>query len=241
MTITTMKKLLATAATLALLSACSPAQNDENDPMEDINRGVFEFNQFVDQYGIGPVAEGYRYVTPYELRSRIGNVADNLQEPLNMIHAFLQGDFQQGVTTFWRFAINTTIGIGGMNDVASTAGLKPRNEDLGQTLAVWGVGDGPYVVLPILGPSNLRDTTGTVGDWFIDPVNYAIDDTSTEIWLAAGQGLVKRERLIEVFDDVNETSLDPYATFRSMYRQHRAAQISNQGEGKLSGNDTGNE
>lgn len=228
-------KNLALASVMLTLVACAPAASDpaENDPMESINRGVFEFNQVVDNFVIEPVAKGYRYITPDPLRSRIGNVSDNLQEPLNMIHAFLQGDFDQGMVSFWRFALNSTIGIAGMNDVAASAGLERRSEDLGQTLAVWGVGEGPYVVLPLLGPSNLRDTTGTVGDWFIDPVNYAIDDTSTEIWVAVGQGIVKRERLIDVLDDVEESSLDPYVTLRSMYRQHRAAQVGNTGDGPL--------
>lgn len=228
---------LAALASLFLLavSACAPADStdDDNDPMESINRGVFEFNMVVDNFVFEPVAKGYRYITPDPLRSRIGNVADNLQEPLNMIHAFLQGDFQQGMVSFWRFTLNSTVGIAGMNDVAASAGLERRREDLGQTLAVWGVGDGPYIVLPILGPSNLRDTGGTVGDWFLDPVNYAIDDTNTQIWVALGKGLVQRERLINVFDDVEETSLDPYVTWRSMYRQHRAALIANTGEGPI--------
>lgn len=226
---------LASLAIAALVAACTPAASadDENDPLESMNRGVFAFNQVVDEFFMEPLAKGYRYITPDPVRSRIGNVSDNLVEPLSMVNAFLQGDFDQGMINFWRFLINSTIGIGGMNDVAATAGLKPRVEDFGQTLAVWGVGDGAYLVLPIFGPSSLRDTGGMATDWFIDPVHYAIDDTNTEIWIAAGRGLVKRERLINVLDDVEETSLDPYATLRSMYRQHRAAQIGNTGDGPL--------
>lgn len=221
----------------ALLSACTAANDDEQDPMESINRGVFEFNQVADKYAIEPVAKGYRYITPDPLRSRIGNISDNLGEPVSMINAFLQGDFDQGMVSFWRFLLNSTVGIAGMNDVAASAGLMPRNEDFGQTLAVWGVGHGPYVMLPILGPSNVRDTGGKVVDWVVDPINYAIDDTNTEIWLAVAQGIVTRERLIEVLDDVEESSLDPYVTLRSMYRQHRAAQIANTGGGPLAAAD----
>ena len=223
------------AALAGVMMMASPAyaQDDENDPMESINRGVFAFNQVVDDYLVGPVAKSYRYVTPDELRSRIGNVSDNLMEPLNMVNSFLQGDFQRGMKSFWRFVLNSTVGIGGMNDVAASAGIERQNEDFGQTLAVWGVGEGPYIVLPILGPSSLRDTAGLATDWFINPVNYAIDDTNTEIWVALARGLVQRERLIDVLDDVNETSLDPYVTLRSMYRQHRAAQIRNMGDGPL--------
>jgi phospholipid-binding lipoprotein MlaA len=233
-----LKKITLVAGLMLALSACSSAPADtsaadQNDPMESINRGIFNFNQVVDKYAIGPVAKGYRYITPDPLRSRIGNASDNLLEPLNMINAFLQGDFQGGMTSFWRFVLNSTIGIAGLNDVAGSAGLPYKHEDFGQTLAVWGVGDGPYVVLPLLGPSSLRDTGGRVTDWLIDPVNWAVDDTSTEIWIAVAQGLVERERLIDVIDDVNETSLDPYVTMRSMYRQHRKAQIGNNGDGPL--------
>ena len=219
---------------LTLLAACAEAAHDDpQDPWESMNRSVFEFNQTTDKYVIGPVAHGYQYITPDGVRSRIGNVSDNLMEPLNMVNSFMQGDFQGGMVSFWRFVLNSTIGLAGMNDVAGSAGLKYHHEDFGQTLAVWGVGDGPYVVLPLLGPSNLRDTGGRVTDWVIDPVNWVVDDTWTEVGIAVGQGLVERDRLDGVISDVNETSLDPYVTFRSMYRQHRAAQIANHGEGPL--------
>lgn len=225
---------LASLMTLALTS-CSPANSDpaENDPMESVNRGVHDFNMVVDNFVFEPVAKGYRYITPHPVRSRIGNISDNLVEPLTMVNAFLQGDFQHGMTSFWRFVLNSTIGIAGMNDVAASAGLERRSEDFGQTLAVWGAGEGPYIVLPFFGPSNLRDAGGKVTDWFIDPMHYAIDDTSTEIWIAASRALVQRERLIDVLDDVEETSLDTYVTLRSMYRQHRAAQVANAGDGPL--------
>ena len=227
-------RAVVTLLSFTVLAACAEATHDDpQDPWESMNRSVFQFNQVTDKYVIGPVAHGYHYITPDGVRSRIGNVSDNLMEPLNMVNSFMQGDFQGGMVSFWRFVLNTTIGIGGMNDVAGSAGLKYHHEDFGQTLAVWGVGDGPYVVLPLLGPSNLRDTGGRVTDWVIDPVNWAIDDTWTEIYIAVGQGLVERDRLDGVISDVGETSLDPYATFRSMYRQHRAAQIANHGEGPM--------
>ncbi len=233
----TMRRTLRAACavlSLAMLSACADATHDDpQDPWESMNRSVFQFNQVTDKYAIGPVVHGYEYVTPEGIRTRVGNVSDNLMEPLNMVNSFLQGDFQRGMKSFWRFVLNTTVGIGGINDVAGSAGLKYEHEDFGQTLAVWGVGDGPYLVLPLLGPSNVRDTGGRVTDWFIDPVNWAVDDTSAEIWIGVGQGLVERDRLDGVISDVNETSLDPYVTYRSMYRQHRAAQIANHGEGPM--------
>lgn len=240
MSLTSRRPTLAAFAGLAvsaLVSFSAPAfaaaDDAENDPFETVNRGIFEFNSVADEFVIEPVAKGYRYVAPEPVRSRLSNASDNLNEPLNMINSFLQGDFQHGMVSFWRFLINSTVGIAGLNDVAGSAGLQYRKEDFGQTFATWGAGEGPYLVIPILGPSNVRDFSGTAISWFADPVNLTIDDTSTEIWLAVGRGVIQRERLIEVYDDVEENSLDPYATFRSMYHQHREAQISNTGEGPL--------
>ncbi|MFZ4540723.1 MAG: MlaA family lipoprotein [Rickettsiales bacterium] len=222
------KKLLPAAAMLLLVTACST--KNSADPLETYNRGMFAVNEAVDTVLIRPVAKGYRYVTPDAVRWRIGNVSDNLYEPISMVNSFLQGDFNQGMTNFWRFLINSTVGLGGMHDVAATAGLMPRKEDFGQTLAVWGVGSGPYIVLPIFGPSNLRDTSGMVADWFMDPVNYALRQDGTDWTLygvRAGQGIVARERYLDPIDDIYSSSLDPYASFKSIYEQHRAAQIKN--------------
>jgi phospholipid-binding lipoprotein MlaA len=222
------KKILPLLATLLALSACSTAPS--SDPLEGYNRGMFAVNRGIDTVLLRPLAKGYHYITPDPIRARIGNVSDNLYEPVSMINAFLQGDFTQGMTNFWRFLINSTIGLGGMHDVAATAGLAPRQEDFGQTLAVWGLGSGPYIVLPLLGPSNLRDTTGRVGDWFLDPVNYALRQDGTDWTLygvRAGQALITRERYLDAIDDIYATSLDPYASFKSIYEQRRASEISN--------------
>lgn len=220
--------LVATAAEAAGVNNTAQLRATESvsDPIEPFNRAVFQFNQAFDKFVFIPVAKGYRYVTPRVVRNSIGNVTDNLFEPVSMIHAFLQGDVTQGVTSFWRFILNTTIGFVGVNDVASEFGLKPRTEDFGQTLATWGVGSGPYIVLPILGPSNLRDTVGQVGDVYTNPFWYYLD-TSDAIIVGGVRSLVVRERLLDPIDDINETSLDPYVTFRSIYLQRRAAQISN--------------
>jgi len=219
------KTLFPVLAALLLVTGCS-TKNAE-DPLETYNRGMFAVNEGIDTVLLRPVAKGYRYITPTPIRSRIGNVSDNLYEPVSMVNSFLQGDFSQGMTNFWRFLINSTVGLGGMHDVAVTAGLEPRREDFGQTLAVWGVDSGPYIVLPILGPSNLRDTGGRVADWFADPVTYAVDDTWTSIGIRAGQGVVERERLLDPIDDIYSSSLDPYASFKSIYEQRRAAEITN--------------
>lgn len=224
------KKLLSLTAALLLAAGCSTKTDD---PLETYNRGMFAVNETVDTVLIRPVAKGYRYITPDAVRSRLGNVSSNLYEPISMVNSFLQGDFTQGMSNFWRFIINSTVGLGGMHDVAATAGIAPRREDFGQTLAVWGVGSGPYIVLPILGPSNLRDTTGRVVDWVMDPVNYALrapDDTDwdwTLVGVRTGQALIARERLLDPIDDIYSSSLDPYASFRSIYEQHREAEIKN--------------
>ena len=223
-----MKKLLPLIAVALLATACSNAKtSDPNDPWESYNRGAFAFNQGVDQYVFRPIAKGYRYITPSPIRERVGHFADNLMEPLNMVNAILQGDFQGTMKAFWRFTLNSTIGIAGINDVATTAGITEQREDFGQTLAVWGVGSGPYVIIPFFGPSNVRDTFGKAADWFINPVNIAVNDDTADFELAGVQALVTRERLLDPIDDIYDTSLDPYATFRSIYEQRRAAEISN--------------
>ena len=219
------KKILPLLAAMLLASACSTKANDA-DPLEGYNRVMFDVNHGIDTVLLKPVAQGYRYITPSPIRMRIGNISDNLQEPVSMVNAFLQGDFDQGSRNFFRFLINSTIGLAGMHDVAAEAGIPARSEDFGQTLAVWGADAGPYIVLPIFGPSNLRDTTGLVADNFISPVPY-VTNTWTTIGIGAGQALVERERLLDPIDDIYATSLDPYASFKSIYEQRRAADIKN--------------
>ncbi len=226
------KKFLPVLAALLLVTACSSKNAD--DPLESYNRGMFAVNRGIDTVLIKPVAQGYRYITPQVVRTHIGNASDNLYEPVSMVNNFLQGDFTGGLNNFWRFVINSTVGIAGLNDVASTAGIRSHREDFGQTLAVWGVGSGPYIVLPIFGPSNLRDTSGKFADWFLDPVNYALRDVKgdgdydwTLVGVRAGQALVQRERLLDPIDDIYASSLDPYASFKSIYEQRRAAEIKN--------------
>ena len=224
------KKLLPLVAALALAASCSTKTTNPDDPLEGYNRAMFSVNEEVDSYLFRPIAKGYRYITPQGVRNHIGNVSDNLYEPLSMVNNFLQGDFSGGMHNFFRFMINTTVGLGGINDVASTAGLYSTREDFGQTLAVWGVGSGPYLVLPLLGPSNFRDTGGMIADIWLDPLTYAFDQSGTDwtlIGIYAGQALVERERLLDPIDDIYSSSLDPYSSFKSIYEQRRAAEIKN--------------
>ncbi len=224
------KKILPLIALVALVAGCSTKTNDPSDPLEAYNRPMFAVNERFDEYLFRPVAKGYRYVTPQGVRTHIGNASDNLYEPVSMVNNFLQGDFTGGMHNFFRFMINSTVGLAGLNDVASTAGLYSTREDFGQTMAVWGVGSGPYLVLPLLGPSNVRDTGGMIADIWLDPLTYAFDQSGTDwtlIGIYAGQALVERERLLDPIDDIYSSSLDPYASFKSIYEQHRAAEITN--------------
>jgi phospholipid-binding lipoprotein MlaA len=207
------------------LTACA-THNDE-DPMESLNRGIFKFNEVVDTILLKPVAQGYRFITTPYIRDRIGGIAQNMGEPVTIANALLQGDIDRTFISFWRFMINSTVGVGGMFDVAQTAGLPYRAEDFGQTLAVWGVGSGPYIVLPIYGPSNGRDFVGLVVDYYTDPFHYMMEDDTDEFYYAAAKGIVKRERLLDPIDDIYASSLDPYTSFRSIYTQQRDAEISN--------------
>lgn len=234
-----MKRLSSIAALLAFCALAPTAYAAENaasktdvvsieDPFETYNRYIFSFNQGADEYFLRPVASGYRYITPEPLRERLGHFSDNMNEPLSMVNSFFQGDFERGMKTFWRFIINSTFGIGGLNDVATSAGIPAQEEDFGQTLAVWGFGQGQYFVLPIFGPTSTRDGVGRIGDWLTDPVSWAlINEGFVQFGIGVGQGIIERERFLDQIDDINDSSLDPYVTYRSIYLQRRDAQIHN--------------
>jgi phospholipid-binding lipoprotein MlaA len=215
-----------------LLAQAEPAMDieQENDPLEGLHRGIFEFNRVVDGLIIKPAAQIYRGVLPQEAQDGVRNFLRNLRSPLILANNLLQGDMDAAGNTIARFLLNSTMGLGGVMDIAGDRGIPYRGEDLGQTLAVWGIGDGPYIVLPILGPSNLRDTTGLVGEWFADPVNYALDNNDLEylIYVRAGlTGIDARARSIDVLDELERSSLDYYAAIRSLYKQQRTNDIRN--------------
>ena len=209
----------------AMLSACSGPAEEDN--IESFNRSVFAFNEAVDSFLLEPVARGYRFVTPDPIIVRLRNASRNLNEPVTMLNAFLQGDVEHGFSAFWRFMLNSTVGLAGLHDVASDAGLAHHPEDFGQTLAVWGVGEGDYVVLPIFGPSTARDAFGLLVDIASSPFTYYPEDNAAAIAIGASQGLIRREALLDPIEDVYETSFDPYVSFRSIYLQRRAAEIGN--------------
>ncbi|KJS44878.1 MAG: hypothetical protein VR70_01320 [Rhodospirillaceae bacterium BRH_c57] len=238
------------------LSACATApQQDgapatqaweaQNDPLEPLNRGVHTFNQILDKAVLRPVAIGYRDYVPGNLRMIVRSFLRNLKSPIILANDLLQGDLERAGTTAMRIVINTGIGMGGIADVAADAGFAYHDEDFGQTLAVAGLGGGPYIVLPLLGPSNVRDTVGFVVDTFFDPLRMytAAHDPSwadTVNYNRTGLTVVDlRESLIDPLDEVERTSLDTYAGYRSMYRQLRAAAIANQGSGGASSSTSG--
>ncbi len=206
------------------------AFNEANDPLEPMNCQIFAFNEFADAYLIRPLAEGYVAVVPTPARHSLRNFLNNLHSPVIFANDLLQAEFKRAGTTLGRMLVNSTIGVGGLFDVGGDIGLPYHDEDFGQTLAVWGVGEGPYLVLPVLGPSNPRDTVGIVADGFIDPMNMYLENTNRSYLAyvrAAIDGIDKRAQVIDVLDDIKRTSLDFYATIRSLYRQRRIDEINN--------------
>lgn len=199
-----------------------------NDPLEPTNRFLYRVNDVIDTNVVQPVARGYRYIVPGAVRRSIGNAIANVSSPVVFANDVLQGHPRYAAETVTRFVVNSTVGIGGFFDVADVLGLPPhRGAGFGTTLGVWGVGDGPFLFLPLLGPSNLRDTTGLAGNVVLDPFTWAsFGGVNALEYSQFGVGaLDTRERLLDPVDQIKKDSLDPYATFRSLYRQSRNAEI----------------
>jgi len=206
------------------------AEEDFNDPLEDTNRKIFDFNQTVDRHVLVPVAKAYSAVLPEPVRNSLRDFLNNLQEPLIFANDALQGDFGRAKDTVVRFVLNSTIGMGGIVDVAGRWGVPYHEQDLGVTLGVWGVPAGPYLVLPVLGPSDPRDLGAEVAEGFGDPFNRLVTGNPfTLYWIPFARGAVsgidQRARYLDTLADIERTSLDYYATIRSLYRQRRAALI----------------
>ena len=199
-----------------------------NDPIEDTNRTIFGINQEIDKAVILPAAKAYRWAVVPPVRQSFHDFMQNLNAPVVFANDVVQGQFGLASQTFGRIAINTTMGMGGMFDFATQFGIPYHANDFGVTLATWGFDEGPYLVLPVLGPSNPRDTVGMIADGFADPgdqVASAYHRMWASLARAVVSGIDERSRNIEALDDIERTSLDFYATIRSLYRQRRAAQI----------------
>ena len=199
------------------------------DPIEPINRAIFGFNNVADRIILEPVAKGYRKL-PSPVQSGISNFLSNLRTPLVAVNQLLQGQGKNAAESVSRFAVNTTAGVLGIIDVAEKVGLEEKEEDFGQTLGTWGVGDGFYLVLPIFGPSNLRDSAGMVLTYSTDPINlYAVREG--EAWLVplrvATNAVDQRSKIIDEVNAMRDNSVDYYATVRSSYYQNRKAAIQN--------------
>jgi phospholipid-binding lipoprotein MlaA len=211
---------------LALLAGCAAqpgVKSDPRDPWERMNRSTYRFNDAFDRAIAKPVARGYRKVTPRFVQTGIGNFLDNLRSPVVMVNDLLQGQFKAFASDTGRLLMNTTFGIGGLLDPASAAGLDKNDRDFGQTLGKWGLKTGPYLVIPFLGPSDVRDAVGRVGDVYSDPRHYIRSN-----WLSYGLWAVgavdTRARLLDV-EGAIAGAYDPYALIRSAYLQHRAFKV----------------
>ena len=230
--------ILAVGIMLAGCATVPPASDPEaraefkklNDPLEPTNRAIQDFNDGVDTVLIKPLAQVYDFILPGFIQSRITAVLRNLDEPLTFANDILQGEPKRAGETLGRFLTNSTVGVAGVFDVASDMGLERHKEDFGQTLAVWGFEEGPYLVLPFLGPSNVRDAIGTGVDFFGDPTSIAFDqfDVRHANLIRTGVGAIDaRARNLDTLDELKASSLDYYATLRSAYRQSRHADILN--------------
>lgn len=236
--------LAAAVAILAVGCATQPTDpvereiyEEANDPIQPLNEAIFEFNLAVDKGIIRPVAKAYEYVLPEFVRDSVRNFIRHLKTPVILANDILQGEIDRATQTAGRFTFNTIAGFGGLFDPAAGAGVEFHEEDFGQTLAVWGVGEGPYLMLPFLGPSSGRDFAGFIVDTALDPFQWW--GYNSDSFLADSQGIIRagvevidtRSRNYRQLEDLEETSLDFYATVRSLYRQQRESLIRNGADG----------
>lgn len=220
---------LAAACALALLATgCASLPEgqprDERDPWERYNRAMHSFNSGVDRAVLKPVATVYKAAVPQLVRTGVGNFFGNLGDVWSFVNNALQGKAEGALASFWRVAINTTIGLGGVLDPATDLQLERQREDFGQTLGVWGVGSGPYLVLPLLGPSTLRDTAALPVDYYGSPLTY-FKDGRLRNWLAVTRIVDTRASALDATDLLQGAALDDYSFTRDAYLQKRRNDI----------------
>ncbi|MDE2183216.1 MAG: VacJ family lipoprotein [Alphaproteobacteria bacterium] len=229
------KGLLVLAFAVIGLSAagCTTSHDPEavaqNDPYEPTNRAIFDFNMKIDNAVAKPVAKFYNHAVPQPARTGIHNFLTNLDKPVTLGNDVLQGSPDRAAETIGRFTVNSTVGLAGFVDVATMVGIPDHSEDFGQTLGVWGAGEGPYLVVPLLGPDPPRDLAGDVVDIFMDPLTY-IRFHGADTWSVVRGGLNvldMRARNVDTVEQIERSSIDFYATTRSLYRQYRNAEIRN--------------
>lgn len=203
----------------ALLAGCAGAHNPD-DPLEPLNRGIYRFNDTMDKAVIKPIAKGYNAAMPTVGRNMVTNFFSNLDDVVVTANDLLQFKLEQGFSDGMRFLVNSTIGVFGLIDVASTTGLKKHHEDFGQTLGKWGIGNGPYLVLPILGPSTLRDSAGLYIDTIPDPM-YQIEPVRTRNQVYVTQKINRRAELLDQEKILDEAMVDRYEFIRDTYLLYR--------------------
>lgn len=196
------------------------------DPLESLNRKIFSFNNILNKSLISPVSHIYNFVIPEWGRDRIESFTNNLNNPLYMINNLLQKDVEAAFGSFWRFIINAGFGIGGLFDMATIVGLKESKTDFGATLAKYNVASGPYLILPVLGSSSVRDFSANIIDYcYLDIFNYKINNhrlsKGTKIARTSLYYTSLRAKYVDVIEDTEKHSLDPYVTFKSLYTQIR--------------------
>jgi phospholipid-binding lipoprotein MlaA len=193
----------------------------KSDPFEPMNRAVFSFNEVLDDYLMTPVAKAYRFVVPEFLRERFSNMFSNIGDIYTSVNNLLQGKPKEAADDLVRVFVNTTLGLGGMFDVATAGGMEKRKEDFGQTLGVWGVGPGPYIVLPLFGASNLRDTAGFFVDIKTDILFQQIPDTSVRNTVTGVRIVDMRAKYLDSSNLLQEAAIDKYTFVRDAYFQRR--------------------
>ena len=225
----TEKFVLLGIAALACSACATGVVDPERDPYESFNRDMYAVNDGLDRAILEPTAKGYRAVTNEPVRSGVRNFVGNLAEPKTFANQVLQGQVVPAASTVGRFVVNTTLGVVGIFDPATSMGLERRKEDFGQTLGVWGMASGPYLVLPVIGSTSPRDLVGFGVDLASNPLNFAQfdGDDATRVGVLAARGISAREDAIEVVDDLRATRLDPYSSVRRYHVISRASEIGN--------------
>jgi phospholipid-binding lipoprotein MlaA len=211
---------LVLSAVFAAGCASAPGRTTNADPYEGFNRGVYKFNDTLDRAALKPIAKGYRKVTPGFVRTGIGNVLSNLEYPGTFVNQFLQGKWVLGFRDTGRFLLNSTLGVAGIFDVATPLGLEKNDEDFGQTLAFWGVSSGPFINLPLLGPSSMRDAPARAFDWLTNPLQYTEIPWEAE-WGQRVIGVVHQRSELLPLDETLQRTYDPYAFIRDAWTQQR--------------------
>lgn len=225
-TFTRIRLLLSVFLFSLILQGCATVEGptDPEDPFESFNRAMYSFNDTLDKAILKPVAEGYNAVLPDPVNKGVSNFFSNIDDVVVIFNDLLQLKIGQAVSDTARVFFNTTIGIFGLIDVSSGMELAKHDEDLGQSFGYWGIDTGPYLVLPILGPSNIRDTVGLVGDAYVDPLNDVTPDSDRN-WLVVLEGVDTRAGLLSTSKVLDEAALDPYLFVRDAYLQRRQNQV----------------